>query len=100
MVTQFMQVDAQQEGKRSVGGGTFLFTAVFLGLLLAAGGMTLFSGLSGWGVLGIGVLGMGSAWVLVALVSQRVYKQVQWGMVVAGQLMGAVAILLLLWASI
>ncbi len=99
MVTQFGYAYAQddlddKQGLRVLG------TAVFLGLLLGAAFTFLLSGMNGFALLGMWVLSMGMAWVGVAIVSYRRYGEAHWGMVIAGQVMGAIAILLLIFSAI
>lgn len=100
MVTQFTQDYSSQRMVQAAGNSKLLATAVFVGLLLGALATMLLAGMSGWGLLGIWVLCMSMAWIGVAILSQRLYKQAQWGMVVAGQAMGAVAVLLLIFVAI
>ena len=96
MITQFTQEYSTQGINNASHHSKILATAVFMGVLLGAVATIVLSGMSSLGMVGIWVLAMGIAWVSVAMVSQRLYKQANWGMVVAGQAMGAVAIVLLI----
>ena len=98
MVTQFGYSYAQDNSDDKQG-SRILVTAVFLGLLLGAAFTLLLSGMSGLALLGMWVLSMGMAWVGVAIVSYRRYGEARWGMAIAGQAMGAVAIVLLVMAA-
>lgn len=99
MVTQFGYSYAQDDVDDKQG-SRIVVTAVILGLLLGAAFTLLLSGMNGLGLLGMWVLSMGMAWIGVAIVSYRRYGEARWGMAIAGQVMGAVAILLLVLAAI
>ena len=100
MISQFSQEYTAQEIDTTTNNTKVLTTAVFLGLLLGGMATMLLSGMSGLGLLGIWVLCMSIAWIGIAIVNHRLYKQAQWGMVVAGQAMGAVAIVMFIFAAI
>ena len=97
-MTQLTQAHIQQEMNESARGSRIVATAVFLGIFLSIVATFTLLGMSSLGLIGIWVLSMGMAWIAVALLSQRIYKQAQWGMVVAGQAMGAIAIVIFLFA--
>jgi hypothetical protein len=99
MVTQVGYSYAQDDGNDKQG-LRIVVTAVIVGLLLGAALTFLLSGMNGLGLLGMWVLSMGMAWISVAIVSYRRYGEARWGMAIAGQAMGAVAILLLVFATI
>lgn len=99
MVTQFGYSYAQDDVDDKQG-SRIVVTAVILGLLLGAAFTLMLSGMNGLGLLGMWVLSMGMAWIGVAIVSYRRYGEARWGMAIAGQAMGAVAILLLVLAAI
>lgn len=98
MVTQFGYSYAQDDLDDKQG-LRILVTAVFLGLLLGTAFTLLLSGMSGLALLGMWVLSMGMAWIGVAIVSYRRYGKAQWGLAIAGQVMGAVALVLLVLAA-
>ena len=100
MISQFSQEYSSQGIDTTNNNTKVLTTAVFVGLLLGGMATILLSGMSGLGLLGIWVLCMSMAWIAVAMLNQRLYKQAQWGMVVAGQAMGAVAVVILIFAAI
>ena len=99
MVTQLGQTYAGDDVDGNVQNSKVIITAVSIGLLLGMLLTLLLSGLNGLNLLAIWVLSMGMTWIGVAIASQRIYKQAQWGMVMAGQAMGALAILLLIFST-
>ena len=100
MISQFSQEYTAQEIDTTTNNTKVLTTAVLVGLLLGGMATLILSGMSGLGLLGIWVLCMSMSWIGIAMLNHRLYKQAQWGMVVAGQAMGAVAVVILIFAAI
>ena len=100
MISQFSQEYASQGIDTTTNHTKVLTTAVLVGLLLGGMATILLSGMSGLGLFGIWVLCMSIAWIGIAILNHRLYQQAQWGMVVAGQAMGAVAVVMFIFAAI
>lgn len=77
-----------------------LLIAIPIGIALGFCLQLLLTGFSFWASLALWPLSLAISLIFISVLSQRLHNKAQWGLVIVGQLLGALGLLLLLLSSL